>query len=213
MIKQLILVGQKFKSFYTGRYAVITNTITAGTMGCVADAIAQTVEKKYMNNADASWDFSRTRNMTIISTTFGPLVYYWYRFLDTKFPGKSPRMLIKKVSLDLVIAPIWYGFFIGGLCLLKHSSFESGMAEYKNKAPLLIGADLAVWPILQSFNFVFFPPYYRIIGMKLNEILMGIFTSHLINNEYSVHDVISIFTTKLKVCDRRNDQDDVKDNK
>jgi len=203
MRKQLLLIAKKFKSCYTGKYALITNVVTAGAMGWAADAIAQTVEKKYSHSKDTSWDYTRTRNMTIISTSFGPLVYYWYKFLDTKFPGTTPQIIVKKVAVDLMIAPIWYGLFIGSLCFLKSSSFESGIEEYKAKVPLLIAADLVLWPVLQSFNFVFFPPYYRIIGMKLNEIIMGIFASHLVNNEYSAKEVISTITNGNinSVCD------------
>ena len=209
MKKHLLSLAEKFKSSYTGRWALVTNVATAGVMGCIADATAQVAEKKYFGSSEP-WDYTRTRNMTIISTAFGPLVYYWYHFLDTRFPGKAPPIIVKKVVVDLLIAPVWYGVYIGGLCLLKNSSLENALKEYKAKAPLLITADLMMWPILQTFNFVFFPPYYRIIGMKLNEIVMGIFTSHLVNNEYSAEEIIaSIANINNDVC--RDDIDDSDD--
>ena len=192
-MRRFTTLAEKFKACYTGRYALVTNTVTAGAMGCAADAVAQFAEKKAAasNEKTQEWEWLRTRDMTIVSTVFGPFVYYWYRFLDNKYPGKTPKVLFRKVSLDLLIAPIWYGFYIGGLCLLKSHSFEEGMTEYMEKAPLLIAADLVIWPVLQTFNFVFFPHYYRIIGMKLNEIMMGVLTSHLVNNEYGISKIIA----------------------
>ena len=192
---RFVKIASKFKALYTGKYAVVTNTITAGSLGCLADTVAQTIEIQ-QSSTERIWDFDRSKNMTIISGGFGPLVYYWYRFLDNKFPGKNAKALSSKVFLDLLIAPIWYGVFIGGLCLLKNCSLESSVKEYKEKAPVLISLDLLVWPILQSFNFFFFPPYYRIIGLKFNEIIMGIFASHVLNNNYSINVIKEKFFPK-----------------
>lgn len=194
---KILQLAQTFRTLYTGKYAVVTNTVTAGAMGCFADAVAQTVEMKTLKT-DRSWDFDRTRNMTVVSTAFGPLVYYWYRYLDNKFPGKSRKAVTRKVGLDLFIAPIWYGFFIGGVCLLKTGSFETAFVEYKEKAPILLGIDLVLWPVFQALNFLVFPPHFRIIGVKCNEIVMGIFTSHFINNDYKINRIFSKFSEKKK---------------
>ena len=194
---KFVNLANKFKSLYTGKNAVITNTITAGTMGCLADTIAQIVEIKTSSN-DQAWDLTRNKNMTVVSTFFGPIVYYWYRYLDNKFPGKTKAVLIRKVGLDLVIAPVWYGLFIGGISFLKSDSLKSSLEEYKEKAPLLLAADFALWPILQSFNFMVFPTHFRIIGLKCNEIIMGILTSHLINNDYGINKLLSKFSHEKK---------------
>nr|CAB3263942.1 mpv17-like protein 2 [Phallusia mammillata] len=182
MTSRLLNFAKKFKSLYTGRYALVTNTMTAGTIGCGADTLAQFLETV---REEKEWDVTRSKNMTLIAFGFGPIVHYWFRFLDNTFPGTKGKSVAKKVSLDCAIAPVFYFGYLGVLCFLKGYSWNEFVVEFKNKAPLLLGTDLVFWPFLQSFNFLFIPPHYRIIGLKFNELLVGVVMSHVVNNAYS----------------------------
>jgi len=174
----------RFKSLYTGKYAVVTNTITAGCLGSLSDFLAQCAEN--FHSSDKSWDKYRSKNMAILSTGFGVFFHYWYRFLDNRYAGKSTKAVSRKVVIDLAISPCFYFAYLGGLNFLKGMSRSESWEELKIKFPVVFGADLICWPLLQTFNFLFFPPYYRIIGLKVNELTMGILFSHIVNNSYSV---------------------------
>ncbi|CAK8673385.1 unnamed protein product [Clavelina lepadiformis] len=178
---------QALQSVFTNRYAVVANTVTAGGITLVADCLTQTAESQFHEKL---WDKERSRNMTILSTAFAPVLHYWYRFLDNKFKGKSRYAVSRKVFLDVAIAPVYYVFYIGGLSKLKNYSSEKTVEEIKDKIPLMVGSELAFWPVLQSINFLVFPPHYRLIGMKFNELVLGVVYSHILNNDYSVRQVI-----------------------
>lgn len=185
------LIGMRFllkateavRGAYTGKYSIITNTVTAGTLGFFGDVIAQKTEQR---TDKFSWDARRTRNMTIVCVFAAPVMHYWYRFLDKKYPGRSLTMVSKKLGLDMLSGPLWYGWYIGGLSLLRGSDSMQLVNEMKSKIPIIAAVDVALWPIFQGLNFKFFPPQYRILVLKCNELVLDVIFSHIANNEYTL---------------------------
>ena len=96
------------------RYLLLTNTVVSGVLEGLGDFLQQKLERKQNN------DWQRTKRMTIIGLILGPPEHYWFRFLDKRFPGKSPRIVAKKVFLDETVNGVFFlaVFFIGTLYVL-----------------------------------------------------------------------------------------------
>lgn len=178
----LLRATEALRGAYAGKYSIIANTVTAGSLGFVGDVVAQKTEQR---TEKFSWDAKRTRNMAIVCILAGPAMHYWYRFLDKKYPGRSLIIVSKKVGLDILSGPLWYGWYIGGLSLLRGDNSMQLVNEMKSKVPIVAAVDLALWPIFQGINFKFFPPQYRILVLKCNELVLDVIFSHIANNEYT----------------------------
>ena len=78
-----------------GRYLIVTNTVSAGTLDGLADAVEQCwVERVQPHN------WPRTLRMGTTGLLLGPVDHCWYRFLDSRFPGSHAAAVAKKVALD-----------------------------------------------------------------------------------------------------------------
>ncbi|CAK8673386.1 unnamed protein product [Clavelina lepadiformis] len=176
----------KLADLYKGPKAVVTNTVTGTVMTLIGDTSAQAMEG-YFTKKD--WDRDRCRNMTLLAFIYGPIWHYWYRYLDTKFPGKSRRSISLKVFLDVAASPVIYFIYTGSLCKLKKLSQEETVEEIRNKLPIMLSIDILFWPVFQTFNFLLLPPHFRIVGMKANELLLDIIFSHVMNNNYKIKQI------------------------
>lgn len=179
------------KSVYVGKYAIFANTLTAGTMTSLGDLTSQSLEIMYTPLDDIS--YQRTGNMAIVGFLTGPLVHYWYSYLDRKFPGSALRAVVKKLAMEMMMAVPYNVILLCGMCLLKSYSLTKIKEEAKNKLPLLLCTDFILWTSLQSINFLFIPAYLRVVGMKLNELLYIVIASHIINNDLDNPDVTISF--------------------
>uniref|UniRef100_H2YN68 Mpv17-like protein 2 n=1 Tax=Ciona savignyi TaxID=51511 RepID=H2YN68_CIOSA len=182
-------IFSKFTSLYKGRYAVVTNTITVGAMAVFSDVTTQKIEGNKL-------DMTRTKHMGILATGCGPLMHYWYRFLDQRFTKNVKRAVLKKVVLDVIVSPLWYAIYLTGFCVLKKYSREKAVSEMKGKLPILISFDLLSWPVFQTVNFALLPPHFRVVGVKVNEFFLGIVGSHLLNNPYDFRKILEDFKKK-----------------
>lgn len=170
------------KKGYTGKHSLVVNTVTSGVLGTVGDIVAQRLEQK---SEILEWDAKRTRHMTIMNLLLGPVMHYWYRFLDMSYPGHSFKMISRKLCLDMLSSPVWYAWFIGGLSLLQGNNFTQMLEGTREKVPIMLTFDFALWPVFQIFNFKFFAPQYRVLGVKCNELVLNGISSHVAYNEYT----------------------------
>ena len=80
-----------------GRYLLLTNTVSSCALDALGDALEQRVERMRPH------DYPRTLRMGAVGLILGPLDHYWYRFLDSRFPGTRAPIVAKKVALDLLL--------------------------------------------------------------------------------------------------------------
>ena len=86
-----------------------TNMVTAGCVMLFGDALAQWIERerKCEQAQDASRDgdaFNGFRWATMASwnaTVFSPVFFYWFGFLDRRFPGAGLRNVAAKVPASM----------------------------------------------------------------------------------------------------------------
>ena len=85
-----------------GRYLIVTNTASA----CALDALADVTEQCGVECVRPH-DWPRTLRMGATGLLLGPVDHFWYRLLDTRYPGCHAAAVAKKVSLDtLVYVPL-----------------------------------------------------------------------------------------------------------
>jgi len=181
-----------FRAMYTSKYAVVTNTVTSAGMALLEDVSCQVFESKHSklkNKDEQGLDHTRTKGMILATVVCGPFIHYWYRFLDRRFPGKSARAIAKKCIADVSISPIYFSVFTSTLVAYKGGTRDEIACELKQKIPIMFMIDTLLWLPLQAINFKLLPPHYRVIGVKINEFLLGILMSHVLNNDYNLQRV------------------------
>ena len=133
-----------------GRYLIVTNTVSAGTLDGLADAVEQCGVESIQPH-----DWPRTLRMGTTGLLLGPVDHCWYRFLDSRFPGSHAAAVAKKVALDsLMYLPVgivlfytrelqplrvlhsvvWgSSFHYTVMCKLEGKSWREAAAETKQK--------------------------------------------------------------------------------
>ncbi|KAF7667171.1 hypothetical protein LDENG_00075030 [Lucifuga dentata] len=120
-------------------------------------------------------DWTHTRNVALITFGFhGNVSFFWNRFLELKFPGKTVGMLMRKLILDqAVVAPIATSVFYTGLSFLEGK--EDIMEDWRNKFFNTYKTGLLFWPFMQFLNFSFVPLYVRTAFTGCCAFVWGIF--------------------------------------
>jgi len=171
------------RTLYTSKYAVVTNTVTAGVFTFTYDRITQHLENR---GKDKEVDWVRLKSMTTVGSGMGIICHYWYKLLDTRFPGGG-RNIVKKIACDLMFSPFYYTLFTGTLCLMKGWELDETFREIVAKIPILFLFDCVFWSTFQGLNFWLLPAHYRIIGVKINDFILGVLQSHILNNDYNYY--------------------------
>ncbi|KAG7211390.1 hypothetical protein KM043_010678 [Ampulex compressa] len=126
------------------------------------------------------WSLNRTRNMAVSGMSIGVICHYWYRYLDTRLPGRTLSTVMKKVIIDqLVCSPLCISVFFITLALLENSNWEELRSEIVAKAHRLYIAEWIVWPPAQIINFYFLPTRYRVLYDNTISLGYDVYTSHV----------------------------------
>lgn len=156
------VVSKCGKVLFGKKYLLVTNvSITVG-LSCTGDFLQQryqikTKETKAMN-------LTRSQHVAASGLVIGPFCHYWYLFLDKWLPGKTVKIVLKKVIVDqLICSPIYISLFLLTTTLLENKSWEEMKEETKSKGATLYLAEWIVWPPAQLVNFFFLPTRYRVL--------------------------------------------------
>lgn len=102
----------KCKTFFDKHY-LLANIGVYSSLYCLGDITCQIISHA---NTEMTHDWQRTKRMTIIGSTILPVMNtYFYRALDKRLFGSSPRVVLVKLAIDTFIwGPLCFAVFIGG---------------------------------------------------------------------------------------------------
>lgn len=145
--------------------------------------------------------------------------HYWYRLLDSRLPGRTFKIVAKKVLVDQLIAsPIVISMFFATLGVMRRESLEETMEEIRHKFMRLYKAEwigcydyifqlcktnkrfISVWPTAQVINFWILPNRYRVLYDNTISLGYDIYTSYVINEP--ITSTIPVHENKLKINEK-----------
>ncbi|XP_068599833.1 mpv17-like protein 2 [Brachionichthys hirsutus] len=174
----LVRIRINMRPIFQGRYLLLTNTLSGGVMLAIGDYLQQTREIYKEPKRVREW--RRTRNMFLVGLSFGPILHYWYIWLDKVFAGRTIKTVVKKVLMDQLIAsPIIGMWFFVGMGLVQGHTLSEGLREYKRMFWQFYKADWCVWPAAQMINFYYLSPKYRILYINCVTLGWDVYLSHL----------------------------------
>lgn len=176
---RIIPVLQRFvKRAFSDKFLLFTNVGLSTTLSGVGDIIEQNYE--IFTHQINKWDKERTRNMSISGTAVGIVCHNWYKFLDSRLPGYTIRIVLKKIVVDQLIgSPLYITTFFSTLALVEGASKDEYIKEMKNKFWKLYAAEWMLWPPAQFINFYFLPTKYRVLFDNSVSLVYDVFTSHI----------------------------------
>ncbi|XP_039558384.1 mpv17-like protein 2 isoform X3 [Passer montanus] len=109
---------RSWRSLFSGRLLLLTNTVSCGGLLAAGDCLQQEWQRR--KHPESQLQLGRTGRMFAVGCSLGPLLHYWYLWLDAAFPARGVRGLrtvLKKVLIDQLVASpsmgAWY--FMGRL--------------------------------------------------------------------------------------------------
>lgn len=163
------------------KYLLATNIGISMSLSATGDIIQQRYEM--FQEEGKKWDAIRTRNMSISGVTVGIVCHYTYNFMDNVLPGRTFKLVMKKVVLDqLIFSPIYLGVFFTTLAWVEGSNLRTLMNEVTQKGWRLYLAEWIVWPPAQVINFYFLPTKFRVLYDNIISLGFDIYTSYVKHN-------------------------------
>ena len=158
-LKQL---ADKVGILFTSRYLLLTNTAITVGLSCSGDALQQNYQK--FKKERIRLDKRRSVNVALTGLLIGPFCHYWYLFLDKWLPGRSFRIITKKLIVDqLICSPVVIGSYLAITSWCEGQRGQALTQELIEKGKTLYKADWVVWPVAQTINFYFLPTKYRVL--------------------------------------------------
>lgn len=145
---------------------------SADTKGPILIQIQRLCETLYLVDEDTSmqstnYNWSQLRRYAIYGCFLaGPILYRWYKWLDTFYSGTSTRIVLTKLFADQFIftPPLIMFFFI---CMSLMEAKSDILRECKIKFLHTFQTSCGFWLPVQLVNFMLVPPSLRVTYVSI----------------------------------------------
>ncbi|XP_023325668.1 mpv17-like protein 2 [Eurytemora carolleeae] len=166
-----------------GKNLLLANTLSSGGLLVVGDLIQQRREGH-------KFDVNRCLRMCTVGLSQGPPHHYFYILLDKYLPGRTGKVVFKKIMFDQIFAAPFFAItFIYGASLLEGRSLGYCWAEFKTKFPTIYLFDWLIWPPTQFINFSYVPPQYRVLYVNMVTVVWDVFLSYIKHRDEIVENI------------------------
>jgi len=152
---------------------LLVSCITYGSLTGLAETSQQTIEKKILPTSKGEdrkeLDLSSITRFTVMGGgVISPILHFWYKWLDKKYPGALWKTVTKKVTLDICILAVpLYTIFYVFLNVMEGQGLEHTMAELDAKLVPTIILSVLFWTPAQLINFRFLSPEKRVLFISV----------------------------------------------
>ncbi|XP_026738033.1 mpv17-like protein isoform X3 [Trichoplusia ni] len=107
-----------FKAFFNRslkKHPVLTNTSVYASFYLAAEISQQTFNRLY-SPEKPDYNFKAAARIAAVgSGIYAPILYYWYKYLDSRFSGTAVKTVMTKVACDqLIMTPFLLACFFTG---------------------------------------------------------------------------------------------------
>lgn len=169
-----------WKKMFSSKYLLVTNTISSGVLLGAGDGIQQGIEFTRGKNYTVNYDWQRTGRLFTVGLIEGPPHHIFYTVMDKVMPGKSARIIVKKILADQIIAAPFFAItFFMGAGILEGKTSKEAWEEFERKFPAVYAFDWCIWPPSQALNFYYIPGQYRVLYVNAVTVIWDVFLSFM----------------------------------
>ncbi|XP_068429104.1 mpv17-like protein 2 [Clinocottus analis] len=174
----LVRMQHSLQPLFQGRVLLLTNTLSGGVLMALGDTLQQSRENYKEPGRVRDW--RRTGRMLTVGCSFGPVVHYWYLWLDGVFVGNALETVGKKLFMDQVVfSPVlWLSYFLG-TSLMEGHTLSEGWNEFTDKFLELYTVECCVWLPAQAINFYFLAPKFHVVYINFITLGWDTYLSHI----------------------------------
>lgn len=151
-------------SAWVERSPIVAKSVTAASLTVAGDVVAQGIEGNFAPGG-AGPDLPRLARMGVWGLCIaGPLMHFWYRFLDTRIVGSGVSGVVKKLVVD---QSVWAPSIVAGF--FTYSALAEGLGPggaWQRLSDVYVPAmkmNYMLWPAANVINFAFVPPMHRVL--------------------------------------------------
>jgi protein Mpv17 len=179
----MFLILKNFLNFYLNnlqKFPLTTKIIASAIIGGSGDICAQIIEQK--GQLDKISFYRTFRMVGIGSFLITPPLHFYFNILESKLPGNTLLITLKKLSIDqLIVAPTNMAIFLTISSYFETRSWEKTKQKFFTNYIPTLKANYMIWPIANFINFQFMPLEQRVVFVAGVGFFWGIYFSFMVN--------------------------------
>lgn len=168
------------------RRPILVKCITSATLMAVGDSLSQVIEHHQNQQKDKfNFDYYRLGRMTAIGSIFGPLLHYWYGWLDKTITFTGSKGAVSKVVLDQgLFAPAILAFVTVTVGASEGKSTTELKEIMQTSYLTSLKINYLIWPAANFINFNFVPPAFRVLYVSSLSVVWNTILSNILHSSH-----------------------------